>query len=96
MRDQQRQKKVEIFTKSYCGYCKYAKETLQQHKIEFTEIKLDFDAQMEKSIKQKTSWTTVPIILINDECIGGYSELTERLQTRGIDKTFFNKPSSVS
>lgn len=94
MKKSENQKKIEIYTKSYCGYCHHAKTTLKRHQLNFTEISLDGKPDVEASIKQKTSWPTVPIILIDDHCIGGYTELTEKIQAHHLEEAFFTPTHS--
>jgi glutaredoxin 3 len=69
-------KRVEIYTKTFCGYCWRAKHLLDGKGIEYREISLDFggDARAEM-IQRANGRTTVPQIFIDDQHIGGCTEL---------------------
>ena len=74
--------KVVVYSKDYCPYCDRAKSLLKSKGVSFEEINLE--GQMEKfvELKQKTGMMTVPQIFINDQLVGGYTELAE-LESKG-------------
>lgn len=74
--------KVILYSKDYCPFCVRAKKLLSDKGVTFEEINLE--GQMEKfhELKQKTGMMTVPQIFINDELVGGYTELAE-LESKG-------------
>ena len=61
-----------------CGYCSLAKELLEEHSIEYTEIPIDVDMDAKNFVKSFAK--TVPQIFYEKELIGGYHELFERLK----------------
>lgn len=70
--------KIEIYTSATCPYCIKAKKLLQMLKLEFTEHNIDnnFDSICsELSNKFNKQIQTVPQIIINDNLIGGYTDL---------------------
>ena len=67
--------KVVMYSKIPCPYCVAAKRFMQHKGIEFTEIDLTDQPDEIQRIKEKTGWATVPIILIDDKLIGGYTDL---------------------
>lgn len=67
--------KVEIFTSTYCGYCNAAKGLLKNKGVEFVEVDLTSDHELRIALVEKHNWRTVPIIIINDNLVGGYDEL---------------------
>lgn len=70
---------VAVFSKSYCPYCKQAKNTLAQVTKNFYVIELDQDengADIQNYLREKTGQSTVPNIFISQEHIGGNSDLT--------------------
>lgn len=73
-------KSVEIYTKSTCKFCRYAKNLLNSKNIQFKENNLDDeiirDSFFEQINKERDEpLTTVPQIIINGEHIGGFNEL---------------------
>lgn len=77
--------KVEIYTSTYCAYCHAAKRLLAQKGVEYVEVDLSSDHELRISLVEKHNWRTVPIILINDELIGGYDELAELERNGELD-----------
>ncbi|GAB5589796.1 Glutaredoxin [Umbelopsis nana] len=69
--------KVAVFSKSYCPYCRRAKETLKAltefFVIELDEVE-DGDA-IQDYLAQKTGQRTVPNIFIKQQHIGGCDDL---------------------
>ncbi len=73
------QPKIQVYTTSYCPYCDMAKRLLKSKNLSFEEISVD-DPSAKEALKQKTGWRTVPQIFINDQLIGGYTELAQMNQ----------------
>lgn len=68
---------VKIYTKDPCPYCVRAIQFLNDRGIAFTELDLtDKPSEIEK-IKNETGWRTVPIVIINGQVIGGYTDLKQ-------------------
>jgi glutaredoxin 3 len=67
--------KVIIYTKDPCPYCVRAINFLTDKGIAFEEIDLTSQPGEIERIKQETGWRTVPIIMINDKLVGGYTDL---------------------
>lgn len=67
---------VEIYTKATCGFCMRAKMLLNNKQVPFSEIKIDFDAELrEKMIERANGGYTVPQIFIDDVHVGGCDDL---------------------
>lgn len=70
--------RVIVYSTAHCSYCNMAKAKLEQWNIPFEEVRIDQDPAAMKEFALKTNGArTVPQILIDDEPIGGFSELTE-------------------
>jgi glutaredoxin len=68
---------ITVYGREGCTYCDKAKDYLRKMNLPFNyvDINEDFDAAME--LKEKFgAFKTVPQIVIDNELIGGYSELT--------------------
>lgn len=75
MSDSNKQAKVVMYSKDPCPYCVNAKRFFSNKGIQYSEIDLTNKPDEMQEIKNKTGWRTVPIILINDQLIGGYSDM---------------------
>jgi len=69
--------KVEIYTSTYCAYCYAAKAFFTKKGVEYMEIDLSGDHELRIKLVEKHNWRTVPIILINDNLVGGYDQLVD-------------------
>lgn len=75
-----------VFTQNGCGYCEMAKELLKKHDIYYREVNINLiDGAKEELLTkcQRLGFTpkTVPQIWIDNEYIGGYTELKEKLES---------------
>ncbi|ENN71079.1 hypothetical protein D910_02077 [Dendroctonus ponderosae] len=70
--------KVVIFSKTYCPYCKMAKEVFDKIKEKYTTIELDLrdDAEeIQEILGEITGAKTVPRVFIKGNCVGGGSDV---------------------
>ena len=78
--------KVEIYTKDQCPYCVQAKNLFKNKGWEFTEHHINAttrDTLLENlTIRLGESPRTVPQIFIDDQAIGGYTDLVTWLKTQ--------------
>ena len=77
--------KVVIYSKTYCPFCVRAKSLFDDKGVSYEEIMVDSDPQMFMDLKKKTGMMTVPQIFIDDELIGGYTDLAAFDQQGGLD-----------
>jgi len=64
-----------MYSKDPCPYCVAAKNLLNSLELPFEEIDLTGQQNEIDRIKQETGWRTVPIILVGDQLVGGYTDL---------------------
>ena len=84
-------RKVKVYTKTDCKYCKLFKKEILEHEIVETEIiVLDDDEERQKFYKENNC-NSVPQIFIDDEYIGGYTEYM-----RDYDKYYFDHEELIS
>lgn len=67
--------KVLMYKKDPCPYCDRAINFMNARGIEYEVIDLTNQQDEIDRIKQETGWRTVPIILIDGQLIGGYTDL---------------------
>ena len=67
--------KVVIYTKDPCPYCVRAINFFNEKHISYEEIDLTDNFEAMDKIKNETGWRTMPIIMINDKLVGGYTDL---------------------
>jgi glutaredoxin 3 len=68
--------KVEIYTKTFCGFCVRARHLLEVKGIEFEEYVIDTGGPMrEEMIQRANGRTTVPQIFIGGRHVGGCTDL---------------------
>ena len=77
--------KVVVYSSGLCPYCTMAKQFLARKGIEFDEIRIDLDPEKRQEMMEKSRQRTVPQIVINDDAIGGYSDLIALENSNRLD-----------
>ncbi|KAK9762075.1 Glutaredoxin [Basidiobolus ranarum] len=75
---------VMIFSKSYCPFCRRAKDLFGSLKVEFKAIELDEHEngdEIQEFLKTLTGQRTVPNVFIHGRHIGGFDTLSSANQT---------------
>ena len=66
-------KKVVLFSASWCGYCKKAKAYFKENRIRFTEYDIEKSSKGKRLYAQMGA-TGVPVILVGNKRMNGFSE----------------------
>jgi glutaredoxin len=66
---------VKIYSTTWCPSCRSAKRLFDELKVSYEEINIEEEGMSREELAEITTGTTVPQIVINDECIGGYDNL---------------------
>lgn len=66
---------VTVYLTDWCPYCAKAKAHLAKKNVRFTEVNVDDRPDLRSWLLQASSKRTVPQIFINNESIGGYSDM---------------------
>ena len=70
-----------IYGRTYCKYCRKAKELLDSLDQSYIYINIDDDGPIEAVEHIKASgWKTVPMVVVEGKFIGGYTELETMLR----------------
>lgn len=72
--------KIELYTWTTCPFCVRAKAFLAEKGLEYTEHVMDSKPTELAEAKKKYGHPTVPIVVIDDLLVGGYTELTVALR----------------
>tara|TARA_Y100000813_G_C23933558_1_gene244588 strand:+ start:45 stop:278 length:234 start_codon:yes stop_codon:yes gene_type:complete len=70
-------RKVEIYSKNNCAYCDMAMKFFDSKKIPYQVYKADNAIVFNEMLERNPNARTVPQIFIDDELIGGYTDLVE-------------------
>lgn len=62
-----------------------AKQLLDQKGVQYEEIRVDHDPAKRSEMMQKSQRRTVPQIFINDQAIGGYTDLLAIEREKRLD-----------
>ena len=81
---------VVMYSTPWCGYCAAAKELLRSKGVEFEDINVDTDAALRQEMMDKSSGNTVPQIFINNEPVGGYTDIVA-LEEQGKLESLLNQ-----
>ena len=66
---------VKIYTTNWCPSCNAAKNLLDSINITYQEINIEEENFSRSQLQELTGGYTVPQIIINKQCIGGYDKL---------------------
>ena len=80
---------IMLYSKTYCPYCRNAKNVFQFMEISPFIIELDKESntnEIEESLEALTKQTTVPNIFITGVHIGGYTDLLQWLKSGKLEK----------
>jgi glutaredoxin 3 len=66
---------VTIYTKSWCPYCRAAKDLLKEKKVAFHEIAVTSSAEQTAMAQKAGGRSTVPQIWIGERHVGGCDDL---------------------
>lgn len=78
--------KVTIYSKTYCPYCDRAKALLKSKGVSYEEHMMDGKPDELKALMEKTGLRTVPQIFINDQLIGGFTDMDALNKSGELDK----------
>ena len=71
-------KKVEIYSRSNCTYCEMAKKFFDSKSIDYVVYDTGMTEIFDEMIERNPRARTVPQIFIDDDLIGGYTDLIEK------------------
>lgn len=78
--------RVKVYSTGTCPMCTKAKSLLDKWSIPYEEIRIDLDRAKLREFSEVTNGArTVPQIVIDNKCIGGFMELTELHMEGGLD-----------
>lgn len=84
---------VALYTTTFCGYCRAAKQLLLERAIPFEEIDLTDNATLREATSARAGgYRTVPMVFIGERFVGGYQELLALDQSGELARTFPKKP----
>jgi glutaredoxin len=72
--------KATVWSKDHCPFCDQAKNLLKMKGIEFEEKKIGHGYTKEQLLEAVPTARTVPQIFIDEQLIGGFTELKQHLQ----------------
>ena len=80
-------KKITLYSNRTCGFCRAAKNLLDDKGISYIEIDISSDPELRGQMMSKANGRrTVPQIFINDAHLGGFSDLYSLQQSGTLDK----------
>lgn len=78
--------KVEIYSSAHCPYCVMAKQLLDRKGVSYDEIRVDLDPSKREEMMKKSRQRTVPQIFINNESVGGYTDIVALDRAKRLDE----------
>lgn len=69
------EKNIELYTWTYCPFCKKAVELLDSKGYKYVEHLIDNDQEKKQELTKQTGQSTVPYVFIDGDLIGGFDDL---------------------
>jgi len=82
---------IKIYTTNWCPSCVAAKRLLIEEGIKFKEINIEEEEISREKLQEVSGNYTVPQIIINDKCIGGYDQLLYLYQNNKLNELINDK-----
>ena len=67
--------RVVLFSTASCTYCEHAKNLLSKRGVDFEEVDLSDDPELQAQLTEVTGLESYPQIVVNGEPLGGLNEL---------------------
>lgn len=83
-------KSVIVYSKPNCPYCVRAKTLLDSYSILYTEKVIGVDTTREELLEVAPNARTVPQIIINNDVIGGYEQLSKYIEDTNFNGTGYS------
>jgi glutaredoxin 3 len=78
---------VQVFTTSYCIWCRRAEQLLTARAIPFEKVDVTGDREARTALVDRANGrTTVPVVFVDGDPIGGYQELARLVATGALDR----------
>lgn len=84
-------KRIVMYTKSTCPFCRAAGELLRSKGAEWMEIDLNDEPDKREEMIERSGRRTVPQIFIGDEHVGGFDDLDALDQEGALDRMLENR-----
>lgn len=84
--EQEIKAKVTLYTKPSCGYCMRAKSFLDDMKVPYSEVDVSNDRSKHEELMDQTGSRTVPYIFINEDYIGGFTDMLKMAEEGTFEK----------
>ncbi len=86
-------KRIEIYTKDWCGFSVRAKALLDAKGLDYHEIDVTEDSVREREMIARSGRLTVPQVFIDGEPVGGSDDLAGLEATGALDRILGGEPS---
>ncbi|MEO2094708.1 MAG: glutaredoxin domain-containing protein [bacterium] len=77
--------RIEIYTQSYCPFCRSAIQLLDDLGAPYSHHEMDEKGPELDEIKARFDHHTIPIVVIDDALVGGFTELSKLAEQGGIE-----------
>ena len=83
--------KITIYGTTWCPSCVSAKRFFDEMNLNYDEINIEKENISREKLVEMTGGHTVPQIVINDQCIGGFSDLLSVNQSGKLKEILSNE-----
>lgn len=77
--------RIEVFSGPNCIYCERAKRLLNEYGLEFRELSVSEEKNLDEVTRRVPTARTIPQIFIDGEHVGGFDDLKKMADAGGLD-----------
>ncbi len=86
---------IEIYTRAWCPYCAKAKALFRSKGLEWRELDVSLDKDLQREMFDRSAQHTVPQIFLNGELVGGYDDLARLNASGELDRRLGLEPAEL-
>lgn len=78
---------IELYTTPYCPFCTQAKSFFDKKGLVYKDHDVSRNGELRKKVSAENgNWSTVPMIIVNGEFIGGFTDLVQADKSGKLSK----------
>jgi len=81
-------KKVEVYTWTFCPFCVKVKQLLESEGVDYTEHNIQGNKEALTALKERTGSGTVPQVFVNEMFYGGCDDVYDLYNDGKFDAVF--------
>ena len=86
---------IQIYTRAWCPYCAKAKALLRAKGLEWRELDVTHNKQLQREMFERSEHHSVPQVFLDGELVGGYDYLARLNASGELDRRLGREPAEL-